>query len=305
MDKNILITGGAGFIGSNTANKLYGLGYKVHTIDNYLLGTKLNLKEKLWETHKYMDCRDLNDFVQEYEDIDCVIHLGNPSSAPMFNEDLNSFKNVIDGFDSVLKFCKNIDAKLIFASTSSIMGPETQYSLSREIMEFMAEKSNVDYIGFRFYSVYGPNETHKGKYANCLTQFLWDMFDGNPPIIYGDGTQTRDFIHVFDIVRAIRKAIDVVDKKNGYILHLGTGESTSFNEIVSELMEALKGWKEKYGRDTPTPEYVDNPIDKYVQHTKADKKELEKTNRIIDWEPRIGIKQGIKMQVEEYDFRNI
>lgn len=219
--------------------------------------------------------------------IDIIFHFGNKSSAPMFKEDLIAWEETIKGFIEVCKFARKNNARLVFASSSSISGPLTLYTSSRLIMERIAHTLNLNYAALRYYSVYGPNEKHKGQYANCLTQFLWDMKKGKSPIIYGDGTQTRDFIHVKDIVRA---NVFAMNAKSCGIFNIGTGREISFNKIVDLLNNAL-------GTDIK-PIYIPNPIKKYVEHTHCD---IRHAKSILDFEAKIDLEEGIKKQVETYD----
>jgi UDP-glucose 4-epimerase len=140
----------------------------------------------------------------------------------------------------------------------------------------------------RFFSVYGPNERHKGKYANNITQFLWAMLQDGRPEIYGDGTQSRDFIYVDDVVRALILAMNIENPKA--VFNVGTGLHTSFNEIVNKLNTGLK-------KDIK-PVYKDNPIGKnYVSHTQADTTIAEKA---LGFKAQIPLDEGITKLIEAY-----
>jgi UDP-glucose 4-epimerase len=143
--------------------------------------------------------------------------------------------------------------------------------------------------GMRFFSVYqgyGGAEEHKGEFANLIAQFADDLARGEPPVIYGDGTQTRDFTHVDDVVRGLELAAD--HELDG-IYNLGTGESYSLNELVDELNDRL-------GTDIE-PEYVENPMKNYVHHTMADPSKMEAAT---GWEPRIEFDQGLDQVCAQY-----
>ena len=138
----------------------------------------------------------------------------------------------------------------------------------------------------RFFSVYGPKEKYKGRYANIVSQFLWTMAKDERPIIFGDGSQTRDFIHVADIVEAL---ILTMKKDFEYeIFNAGTGVAHSFNDIVKLLNKAL-------GKDIK-PIYKPNPIKNYVQHTLAD---TSKAESVLGFNAKIPLKTGIKYILQE------
>ncbi|RLG22587.1 hypothetical protein DRN72_01520 [Methanosarcinales archaeon] len=147
--------------------------------------------------------------------------------------------------------------------------------------------------GLRFFSVYGENELHKGKYANIVSQFIWTMLEGKSPVIYGDGTQTRDFIYVGDVVRFVElliKRIKKIKKANrSYIFNVGTGKNHSFNDVVSLINDVL-------GTDIK-PIYVENPIKNYVYHTLAD---MSHSEEIVGFKPRVSLKEGIEKLISHY-----
>jgi UDP-glucose 4-epimerase len=204
----------------------------------------------------------------------------------MFEEDLKSWKIVIDDFIEVVRFVKQNTARLVFASSSSVYGSMTQYKSSRMAMENIAQSIDLNYAGMRYFSVYGANEKHKKKYANCLTQFLWEMNNDTQPLVYGDGSQTRDFIFIKDVVESNKLAI--LSNARG-IFDIGTGKETSFNEIIELLNKSL--------RKNIEPKYVDNPIKHYVKHTKADPSHAKQD---LEFEYKIKLEDGIKEMVKIY-----
>jgi len=141
-------------------------------------------------------------------------------------------------------------------------------------------------VGLRFFSVYGPREEAKKQYANMVTQFLWDMKAGKRPLVYGDGTQTRDFTYVLDVVRAMRLAMD--SDYHG-ILNVGTGEAWSFNEVIELLNRMMDLSLEA--------QYTENPIKNYVLQTLADTAKAEST---IGFRSRFGLKEGIGELIRFY-----
>jgi UDP-glucose 4-epimerase len=159
------------------------------------------------------------------------------------------------------------------------------YTECRHAIERLAKLYNVFYgvknAGLRFFSVYGPKEEYKREYANIVSQFLWSMRKDEAPVIFGDGTQTRDFTHISDVVEALLLAW----KKNfeAEVFNVGTGVAYSFNDIVNILNKLLcKNIK---------PVYRPNPIKNYVAHTLADTTKAEK---ILGFKAKTPLEEGLK-----------
>lgn len=302
-NKRVLVTGGAGFIGSNLANSL-AESNDVIAVDDGYLGTPENLNSDVEFHNKSVVDNDLP------TDVDVVFHLAALSSYKMHEEDPTKGARVnVEGFVNTVDQARQDGCEtVVYASTSSIYGNRTEPSpedmevevrtgyeaskLAREQYgEYFANHYDMNMAGMRFFSVYqgyGGAEEHKGEYANIIAQFADDIAHGESPKIYGDGTQTRDFTHVEDIVRGLELAGD--HQLTG-IYNLGTGESYDFNTVVEMLNEEL-------GTNIE-PEYVENPIpDKvYVHDTMA---ENTKMQQVTGWEPKISFEEGIKRVCSQY-----
>lgn len=295
----ILITGGAGFIGSNAANILADKGYQIIAFDNLSLGKKENLDKGI----KFIegDVEKPQDLAKLPPNIDFIIHLAAASSAPMFESDLvGSYHNNIIGFLNILEFAsKRKIKKVLFASTSSIYGdnptplkeeqdvsPPNFYSVTKHTMEETArvysQLFNLEIIGFRFMSVYGLHEEHKGRFANLVSQFIWSMNKNQPPVLYGNGTQERDFTNVNDVV-AVFEALIKTPKKYGYaVFNIGTGKSYSLVELV-KIINKTMGKKIK-------PKFIVNPLKWTAKEQLAD---LTKINQELGYQPKISLEEGI------------
>ncbi len=302
-NKDILVTGGAGFIGSNLANYL-NQNNNVVVIDDCYLGTEDNLDKNV-EFHK----KSVLDAALP-TDVDIIFHLAALSSYRMHEENPTKGARVnIEGFiNTVQQGIEDGCNTVAYASTSSIYGSQTEPSpedmsvkantgyeaskLAREHYgEYFSNHYDINTAGVRFFSVYqgyGGAEKHKGEYANIIAQFTDDIANGEKPKIYGDGTQTRDFTHVSDIVRGLEKIGE--NKLNG-IYNIGTGESYNFNTVVKMINNELKTNIE--------PEYIENPIPEnvYVHHTKAD---ISKIKKETGWTPQIDFKEGINRVCSQY-----
>jgi UDP-glucose 4-epimerase len=275
----LLVTGGAGFIGSNIANTLSReKNTAVVAFDDLSLGRPINL----FQSVKFVKGSVMNfELTLELsKGCDYIFHSAAKSSSPMFKKDPREGVDInVLGFMNVMESAKrNQVKKVIFASSSSMYNglpipfkesqtitPKTFYEASFYCREILARsyylENGLNSIGFRYFSVYGPNEKHKGNFANNISQFLWNMTNGDSPIIYGDGTQTRDFTFVDDVVQANILALQSEEREFG-IYNIGTGTETSFSRIVEIINQHL-------GTDIRAT-YVDNPIKNYVQKTKAD-----------------------------------
>jgi UDP-glucose 4-epimerase len=299
----VLVTGGGGFIGSNLANSL-AVDNDVVVVDDGYLGTPANVREDVEYVERSVAEDDLP------TDVDVVFHLAALSSYQMHEDNPTHGARVnVEGFVNTVQQARDDGCDtIVYASTSSIYGSRTDpspeemdvtvntgYEASKMARETYAEYFQNHYdlslAGMRFFSVYqgyGGAEEHKGEYANVIAQFVDDMANGDPPVLYGDGTQTRDFTHVEDIVRGLEQAAE--HELNG-VYNLGTGEAYDFLTVVELLNDEL-------GTDID-PEFVENPIpeDVYVHDTCAD---YSKINDATGWEPQIDFEEGIERVCRQY-----
>ena len=302
-DSRILVTGGAGFIGANLANQLAAEN-EVIVVDNENLGTDSNLNDEV----EFVQASVVEEGLPT--DVDVVYHLAALSSYAMHEDDPQQGARVnVEGFVNVVEQARKDGCEtVVYASTSSIYGDQTEPSpedmpvevntgyeaskLARErYAEYFGNHYDMSMAGMRFFSVYqgyGGSEAHKGEYANVIAQFADDMANGDPPVLYGDGTQTRDFTHVDDIVRGLVLAGE--HELDG-IYNLGTSEAYSFNTLVEMLNDEL-------GTDIE-PEYVENPIPEsvYVHDTCAD---YSKIQVATGWEPEISFAEGLERVCQQY-----
>jgi UDP-glucose 4-epimerase len=296
-----LVTGGAGFIGSNLVEELLAAGEDVVVLDNMHTGSPGNLTDLKGSLELIQgSCNDLPEMDLHPEKI---YHLGIPSSSPMYKKNPYLVGVALNGFTAVFELARKSEARVIYASSSSLysglLPPHHEdmtiqvtdyYTEARLAMERMAELYkrlfDVRSVGMRFFSVYGPKETAKKEYANMVTQFLWEMREGRTPLIFGDGGQTRDFTYVKDVTRALRLAMDSV--YHG-ILNVGTGKAYSFNEVIEILNKSMDL--------SMKPQYVENPIKNYVQHTLSDTAKAEKT---LGFRSKYSLEDGVKELLRFY-----
>ncbi len=295
--KKIIITGGTGFIGSNLVDKLAEKN-DVLVIDNFHTGDRKNIELLLENNKVTLKDMDVKDILKLDFNADYIFHMGIYSASPMYRKDPFLVSEVMSGMIAVLEYAKKNKSKVVFASTSSIYnGIEpphkedvipnvtdyyTEARIAAErISELYAKLENVDVQAIRFFSVYGPHEEAKKNYANLVTQFYWNIKNKESPVIYGDGTQRRDFIHVSDLAEILVRASQL---KGFNIINGGTGKNYSLNEMLVMLNKQL-------GTDVKAT-FIKMPFSNYVMETLADTTNLK--NKLA-YTPKISLEEGIKL----------
>jgi UDP-glucose 4-epimerase len=294
----VLVTGGAGFIGSNIVEELVNSGHETVAFDNFFLGRKENLSSVNVKIING-DIRDRATLDKAAEGCDFIFNEAAASSSPMFKENLREAVSVnVDGFVNVLDVARKHDCGVIYASTSSIYGnisgalredmnvvPPNFYAATKLLNEHLAAVYSNEYgiraIGFRYMSIYGRHEESKGIFANLVSQFLWEMKKDEQPVIYGDGEQTRDFVLAKDVAAAHLLAMKSGVKSD--VFNIGTGKATSLNELVDIINKIL-------GK-TIKPNYVKVPVKNYIATQQAD---TSKTEKLIGFKAKYSLEQGIR-----------
>ena len=296
-----IVTGGAGFIGSNLVRDLVKKGHEVIVVDSMHTGSKELIKDLDVELYEM----PVHEFYEKgnWKGIDGIYHLGKPSSSPMYKENREKLIESVQGSIAVLEMAKELNVKLVSASTSSVyngLPPPHREDMIIEPTDFYTEARifeertakvyemlyGVKWNEMRFFSVYGPGEQYKKQYANLVTQFLWAAMKGEEPIIYGNGEQRRDFIYVEDVVRALELAM--ASEKNG-IYNVGTGISYSLNQVLKMIEEELNV-KIK-------PKYIPNPVKNYVMVTQAS---TEKAYKDLGFKAEVELREGIRRIAKYY-----
>ena len=297
---HVVITGGAGFIGSHLAIYLKERGYKVTCIDNLSRASKSTIKtlEKEKIPLIISDIRETNKLLEIFKDADTVIHTAALISVEESIKNPSLYlDNNATGTASVTKAC--IDAsvhKLIYLSSAAVYGgpiklpidedhptnPLSPYGLSKlfgeEIIKTLSRLYPFDYIILRLFNVYGPGQSE--EYAGVITKFINRVREKLPPIIFGDGEQTRDFIHVNDACHAIELAITTKNTNNVY--NIGSGTPTKIKELAQSIMNIANINSE--------PIYsVPKPGD--IKHSYAN---INKAKKLLNFTPRINLEKALK-----------
>lgn len=277
----ILVTGGAGFIGTNLIKKLLQEGHTVQSLDNYDSGLKENEIEGC--TYYFGDIRSIGTMDK---DIDIIYHLAGLSRIqPSFQNPNHTFEVNTIGTQEVCDFAKHIKAKVVYAGSSSrwhnpYQSPYACYKhLGEEICKMYRTSFGVDIEIARFYNVYGPYEVIDGDWAAVVGIWRRQVRDGQPLTIVGDGEQRRDFTHVDDIVDGLYK-IGTSNEKHEDAWELGTGKNYSINEVADMFVE-------KFGCEK---QYIPNQKGNYRETLRENNDAIER----LGWKPSDKLRQYIQ-----------
>lgn len=299
--KKILITGGAGFIGSHIARKLVDAGHEVVLFDNLYRGDIAKFDEDIKRKKIEFvegDIRYLPRLLEATKDVDVIYH----QAADCINKSLQnpseSFEINVLGTTNVFEAAKhNGIKKVIFASSASVYGdpkslpmtedselsPITPYCSGKlateNIAKFYSRFHDIDYVGFRYFNVYGPRQNVDAYYTNVVILFLTRIMNDQSPMINGDGKQSMDFIHVDDIANANILALNE-DVKNK-IFNIGTNKSTTVAELADILISAS-------GKTGIEPIFQGKKS--LVKERRAD---YSLARDELGWEPVIDVKRGM------------
>jgi len=307
-DFKVLLTGGAGFIGSHIAERLLAGGHSVVVLDNLYAGKMQNLKRCSDDPNfRFIkgDIRDKKAVDAAIAGIDAVIHQAALTSVPLSIKNPKFVYSVnVAATTSLIESCvKNEVARFVFASSSSVYGaakkmpvsenaptrPLSPYGESKLHVEKYCQKfwdeHGLETVCLRYFNVYGPRQT-AGQYAGVISRFFDRLRNKLPPIIYGDGEQTRDFVYIDDVVEATILALDC-EKAAGKILNIGTGKATSLNQLSRTFMKIMRCSNVK-------PKYV-APRAGDIRHSLAD---ITKAKEILGYRPKVSLEQGLKKFIE-------
>lgn len=298
--KTVLITGGAGFIGKNLVARLLNEGAKVLVLDDFSYAPSSNvMKGAELIIADVSDSLQFNDSLSN-KDIDFIFHFAAPSSVVLFNRDpVKCFNKTVAGILNVFYYAREKDVqKVIFPSSGSVYGelpppqsedqnprPVNLYGIAKLTTEYIAQyfAEHVKYLVLRIFAGYGLGEEHKGDYASPVTLFLDSIVNNKPPIIYGDGSQSRDFVYVDDVVNAVLRSAESSFSRG--VINVGSGRSHTFNEAVSMINELL-------GKEIK-PKYVKKP-EFYLEKTCAD---IRRMKEILSIDP-LDLYDGLKKYLE-------
>lgn len=307
---NYLVTGGAGFIGSHLVDRLLVEGNTVIVLDNFSLGKQENLSRhknnsRLSICQKSI-CEELPDIFES--NIDAVFHLAAlprvqySVAYPKETHEVNS-----NGTFNVLNYCRLYGVKrFIFSSSSSVYGdqdipyseemkpnPLSPYAFQKVIGEGYCSLFSLLYgleaISLRYFNVIGPRQSPDGGYACLIPRVLQALQEKKNPTIFGDGTQTRDFVYVSDVVEANIRALQTQNRECfGKAINIGTGREISVNDVTSLL--------HFYAKSECKPDYAP-PVIEPMRTCAA----IERAKRLLQWEPSISFEEGLRKTYESFN----
>lgn len=292
MFMNLLVTGGAGFIGSNLVDELIKRGHRVSVIDNLSGGKKDNINPKCLFFKK--DICNYKLIEPHFKDVDYVFHLAAlPRVQYSIENPIETNQTNVAGTINILKSSHKAGVKrVIYSASSSAYGdqkkmplketmevrPQSPYGLQKYISELYcrvwSEVYGLPTVSLRYFNVYGPRNNTDGAYALVIAKFLHQRKTAKPLTITGDGEQTRDFTSVHDVVRANILAMKSSKVGKGEVINIGAGKNQSINKIAK-----LIGGPIKYipARFEPHDTLADNSLAK----------------KLLGWEPSVSIEEGI------------
>ena len=276
----ILVTGGAGFIGSNLIKRLVSEGHRVVSLDDYSTGDRSTHIEGV----KYINA-DIETIEYIKGEYDICYHLAALSRIqPSFDNPTECFRVNVKGTQAVMEWARANNIKVVYAGSSSKHhnpsdSPYAMYKyLGEEVCKLYKKTFDVNVEVCRFYNVYGPGETTDGDYAALLGIWRTQVFNSDPITIVGDGEQRRDFTHVDDIVDALYR-IGLVDNKHEDAWELGTGINYSINDVAQMF-------RERYGCDHV---YIPDQPGNYRETLR----ENDDTLKLLGWNPEDKLREYI------------
>jgi nucleoside-diphosphate-sugar epimerase len=306
----ILVTGGAGFIGSHIVDRLLDEGFKVRVLDNFSTGEKKNLAQhQNKKSFQFIegDIRNFDLVKKTVKGVDAVFHEAALVSVtrsvenPLLSNEVN-----ITGTVNLLKACVDAHVKrFLYASSCAVYGdtetlpnhenlapkPLSPYAVDKLAAENYAKVFHNVYgletVSLRYFNVYGPRQKY-GPYSGVISIFINRLLKNKPPIIYGDGKQTRDFINVKDVVEANMLALSK-RKAVGEVFNISTGEATTINKLTETIQKIMDKTSLKPVHAEPRPGDI--------KHSYGD---ISKARRNLEYEPRVQLEKGLSELVKSY-----
>jgi len=306
-----LVTGGAGFIGSHLVENLVKQGHNVRILDNFLTGKRENIAEFLGEIDLIEgDIRDLETCRQAAEEVDFVLHQAALPSVPRSIEDpvLTNEINIGGTLNLLLAAKEKKVRKFVFASSSSVYGddetlpkregvegaPLSPYAVTKLIGEKYCQVFNrvfgLSTVSLRYFNIFGPRQDPFSQYAAVIPIFITKIIQGERPVIFGDGEQSRDFTYVTNIVEANRLAIEA-SEISGEVINVACGDKTTVNQLFETIRKLLQ-------KDLAPIHEEPRPGD--IRHSFAD---ITKAHGVLKYEPKISLSEGLRETIRWYQGR--
>lgn len=323
MDKvltnsKVLVTGGAGFIGSALIETLLGQDNEVVCLDNFATGKIENLADFVGNRNFHFiegDIRNFSDCQKAVAGVQYVLHQAALGSVPRSVKDPITTNEVnISGFLNMLTAARDAGVKrFVYASSSSVYGdhpalpkfeentgnPLSPYAVTKKVNELytkvFGELYGMETLGLRYFNVFGRRQDPDGQYAAVIPRFVKALIRHEAPLIFGDGSQTRDFTYIENVVQANLKAA-AVDNPEAYntAYNVACGDRVTLNELYIFLRDGLSKFDPEIGDINPV--YTD-PRQGDIPHSLAS---IEKTSRLLNYHPKFTLKQGLEHSIKWY-----
>lgn len=303
-----LVTGGGGFIGSHLVERLVRDGQSVRVLDNFATGRRSNLEPFLSKIDLIEgDLRKPADCARACKGVEVVFHEGAVPSVPKSVEDpVTSHEANVDGTFNILLAARDAKCRrLVFAASSSAYGdlpelpkregvapqPLSPYAVNKLLGEHYCSVFSKCYgfqtLSLRYFNVFGPRQDPKSQYAAAIPAFVTSILKNEPPTIYGDGEQTRDFTYIDNVVHANLLAAKA-KQTAGEVINIACGERVTINQIIARINQLL-------GRNVKSNHVPDRPGD--VKHSLAD---ISLAKQVIGYEPVIPFEEGLRLAIDWY-----
>ncbi len=316
--KKILVTGAAGFIGSNLCEALLEKGNKVVGLDNFATGKKENI-EHLFDNNNFEfiqgDIRNLSDCRKGVEGVEYILHQAALGSVPRSIKDPATSNDVnVGGFLNMLIAARDEGVKrFVYAASSSTYGdseslpkvedkigkPLSPYAITKYVNELYADVFSKTYgmetIGLRYFNVFGRKQDPNGAYAAVIPKFVGQFMKGESPVINGDGEYSRDFTYIDNVIQANMLSIIVEDEEAiNTVYNVAYGDRNTLNDLVGYLKEYLSAFDPKI-KDIEVLHGPNRAGD--IPHSLAS---VEKANRLLNYNPKYSLQKGLKEAVTWY-----
>jgi UDP-glucose 4-epimerase len=303
-----LVTGGAGFIGSNIVDELVRRGHDVAVLDDLSSGKRTNLEQVAGKVDLQVgSITDLDTIQKACEGVDYVIHLAARTSVPRSVKDpIESNRINIDGTLNVLVAARDAKVRrVVFAASSSAYGetpilpkietmppaPISPYGVTKYVGELYAQVFGRVYglenACVRYFNVFGPRQDPTSQYSGVLSRFMLAVLEGKKPVIYGDGEQSRDFTFIENVVDETLRACEAPDA-SGRVFNGGTGSRITLNQVI-HLLAKISG--------QPIKAVYDPPRNGDIRDSQAD---ISLARRVLGYEPRVQFEEGLRRTWEWY-----
>lgn len=318
IQKTILITGGAGFIGSNLCEHFLNLGQNVICLDNFSTGHRHNLSNFMTNTNFKLiegDIRNMSDCNLAVQGVDYVLHEAALGSVPRsINDPITTNEVNVSGFLNMLVAARDAKVKrFVYAASSSTYGdseempkvediigkPLSPYAITKYVNELYAEIFSKTYgletIGLRYFNVFGRRQDPKGAYAAVIPKFVMQLMNYESPVINGDGNYSRDFTYIDNVIQMNDLAISSNNPKAiNTVYNTAFGERNTLNDLVGYLKKYLAEFDSKIA-DMPIV-YGENRVGD-IPHSLAS---IEKAKMILGYNPKYSLEEGLKEAVSWY-----